>query len=379
MTMNSQTVKKIRAFRKELHQEPEVSGKEQQTSSKIKAFFEALQPDEIVEDLGPYGLGVVFKGKEKGPTTLIRAELDALPIPEVGNHRHKSKNQGVSHTCGHDGHMAIVCGVGLELAAQRPAKGKVVLIFQPSEETGLGAGQVIESTNFAQIQPDFAFALHNLPGYAKNEIVLKKGAFTAASKGMTISLHGKTSHAAHPEDGLSPAEAMCKLIIALEKLPESIPDFSLVTVIHAQLGEIAFGTSPGEAQVMATLRTFDNKTMQALTNHAEKLVGLIAREQGLDYNISYCEEFEAVINDVVPWELVNDAAKELALKRKHIRTPFRWSEDFGKFASLTNSFLFGLGAGKQQPQLHEGHYDFPDEILGTGVALFTAIIKKLNY
>ncbi|WP_375585145.1 amidohydrolase [Cyclobacterium xiamenense] len=377
--MNSQTLKKIRAFRKELHQEPEVSGREQQTSLKIKAFFEALNPDEIIEDLGPHGLGVVYKGKEKGPTTLIRAELDALPIPEIGNHRHKSKNEGVSHTCGHDGHMAILCGVGMELAAQGPEKGKVVLIFQPSEETGLGAAQVIESKNFKQIQPDFAFALHNLPGYPKNEIVLKKGAFTAASKGMTITLDGKTSHAAHPEDGRSPAEAMCKLIIALEKLPEGIPYFSLVTVIHAQLGEIAFGTTPGTAQVMATLRTFDNETMQTLTARAEKLAALIASEQGLEFSISYCEEFEAVVNDRVPWELVNDAAKELGLKRKHIRTPFRWSEDFGKFSTLTNSFLFGLGAGKQQPQLHEGHYDFPDEILQTGVALFTAIVKKLNH
>lgn len=310
---------------------------------------------------------------------MIRAELDALPIPEYGKHRHKSKNSGVSHTCGHDGHMAIVCGVGMLLAEKKTIKGKVVLLFQPSEETGMGSEQVIQSANFKRIQPDFAFALHNLPGYQKNQIVLKKGAFTAASKGITINLKGKTSHAAHPEDGLSPAQAMCKLIIGLEKLTEGIPEFTLVTVIHAQLGEIAFGTTPGLAQVMATLRTFDNQTMKLLTSHAEKLAALISDEYGLEFDISYCEEFEAVINDPVPWELVNDAAKKLKLKTKHIRTPFRWSEDFGKFSSHTNSLLFGLGAGKNQPQLHEGHYDFPDEILPTGISVFNGIIEKLNH
>lgn len=377
--MNADALKKITAFRKKLHQAPEVSGKEAKTSALIKAFFEALDPDEIIEDLGPYGLGIVFKGKTKGPTTMIRAELDALPIPENGKHRHKSKNPGVSHTCGHDGHMAIVCGVGMLLAKNRPSKGKVVLVFQPSEETGMGSEQVIQSENFKKIEPDFAFALHNLPGYPKNEIVLKKGAFTAASKGITINLKGKTSHAAHPEDGLSPAEAMCKLIIGLEKLTETISEFTLVTVIHAQLGEIAFGTTPGLARVMATLRTFDNQIMKLLSSNAEKLAELISNEYGLEYDISYCEEFEAVINDPVPWELVNDAAKELKLKTKHIRTPFRWSEDFGKFSSQTNSLLFGLGAGKNQPQLHEGHYDFPDDILSTGVSIFNRIIKKLNH
>lgn len=376
---HSDSLKKIIDLRKNLHQKPEISGNEAGTSAIIKSFLKELDPDEIIEELGPYGLAAVFKGKQKGPTTLIRAELDALPIPEIGKIAHKSVHPGISHTCGHDGHMAIVCGVGLNLAKNRPKKGKVVLIFQPSEETGMGAEQVIGSENYKKIKPDYAFALHNLPGHEKNNIVLKKGAFTAASKGMTIGLKGRTSHAAHPEDGLSPAEAMCKLIVGLQKLPESIQDFSLVTIIHAQLGEVAFGTTPGNALVMATLRTFENETMASLTRYAEKLTELVAKESGLEYSISYCEEFEAVVNDTEPWELVNEAAKELQLKTKHIRNPFRWSEDFGKFSTLTNSLLFGIGAGKKQPQLHEGHYDFPDEIIPAGIAVFTKVIEKLNH
>ena len=377
--MNQTGFNDLTALRKDLHQNPELSGNEKGTSAKIKAFFEKLSPNEILEDLGPNGLAFVFAGAEDGPTTVIRAELDALPIQEYGKIKHISKNQGVSHTCGHDGHMAIVAGVGMELSENRPKKGNVVLLFQPSEETGLGAEQVIRSKNFKKIKPDYAFALHNLPGYKKNQVVLKKGAFTAASKGMIIELKGRTSHAAHPEDGLSPGMAMSKLIVGLQKIPESIPDFSLITIIHAILGEVSFGTSPGEAKVMATLRTFENNTMNDLSVFAEKLAHLVAKEFGLLINISYCEEFKAVINDQKPWEYVNKSAKTLKLPTKHIRVPFRWSEDFGNFATLTNSMLFGLGSGVKQPQLHDGHYDFPDEIIPTGVDLFINIIKKLNY
>lgn len=377
--MNKPDLNKLISLRRELHQHPELSGKEKNTASKLKTFFKDFPPDGMIDGLGPHGLAIIFNGKEKGATTLIRAELDGISIQEEGKKEYISKTPGVSHTCGHDGHMTIVCGVGMKLAASRPHKGKVVLLFQPSEETGEGAEQVIASKNFGQIIPDYAFALHNLPGFEKNQVVLKKGVFTAASTGMVISLKGKTSHAAHPEDGNSPAEAMCKIIVGLEKLPESILDFSLITIIHAVLGKIAFGTTPDEAKVMATLRTYENETMGRLIFYAEKLVEAIGHEYKLSTSISYCEAFKATENHPNAWEFVNNASKTLKLKTKHIRTPFRWSEDFGHFSNVTQTMLFGLGAGKKQPQLHESHYDFPDELIPTGVDIFMETIKKINF
>jgi len=376
--MNS-IIKDISALRKQLHQAPEISGDEQQTSIKIKTFFEHLGPDEIVENLGKHGLAIVFNGQVEGPTTLIRAELDALPILENSNLHHKSKHNGVSHSCGHDGHMAILCGVGLKLAEKRPKRGRVILLFQPSEETGMGAQQVIKSYNFKKIKPDFAFALHNLPGYEFGEVVLKKGAFTAASKGMIIKLKGRTSHAAHPEDGLSPANAMCQLIAGVQKLPEKIKEFSLVTVIHAKLGKVAFGTTPGAARVMATLRTFDNEVMKTLTENAINLSKFIAKENGLECSIGFTEKFDVVENDIEAYDLVDEAAIKLGLKKRIALTPFRWSEDFGALSNTTKSTLFGLGAGKTHPQLHENSYDFPDELLPIGLDLFYTIIEKLNH
>lgn len=371
-------IKEITALRKQLHEAPDTSGNEKETAGKIKAFFEGLAPDEIVEGLGEHGLAVVFNGQEDGLTTLVRAELDALPILENGNLPHKSKKNGISHACGHDGHMAILCGVGLKLSKKRPKKGRVVLLFQPSEETGMGAQQVVKSHNYRKIKPDFAFALHNLPGYDFGEVVVKNGAFTAASKGMIIKLKGRTSHAAHPENALSPANAMCRVISGLQKLPEKIKTFSLVTIIHAKLGKVDFGTTPGAARVMATLRTFDNAVMHTLTENAVNIAQHISKETGLECKIGFTEEFQVVENETEALSFVEKAADKLQLKKRTATTPFRWSEDFGFLSAKTKSALFGLGAGKTHPQLHENGYDFPDELLPIGVDMFCTIIKKLN-
>src|SRR5690606_11249383 len=190
--MNKETLKKITLFRHELHQYPELSGNEKNTAKRIKSFFGPLKPDRTLSKIGGEGVAFVFEGKEKGPTTLIRCELDALPIAENTATQYQSEIPGLSHACGHDGHMAIVCGVGENLANNRPSKGKVILLFQPAEETGKGAVQVLKSKAFNDIELDYAFALHNLPGYIRNEIILRKGSFSAASIGMEIHLKGNT-------------------------------------------------------------------------------------------------------------------------------------------------------------------------------------------
>ncbi|UCS94872.1 amidohydrolase [Echinicola marina] len=377
--MKKADFQKLVNFRKELHQHPELSGKEKSTAKSVKDFFSSLNPDECIEELGGHGLAFIFKGKEDGPSTLIRCELDALPIQESLHIKHKSKVPNCAHSCGHDGHMAIVAGLGMSIAAQKPKKGQINLLFQPAEETGDGAKKVLQDPKYHKIKSDFSFALHNLPGEPENEIILKKGVFTAASKGMIIELQGRTSHAAHPEDGISPAQAMSKIIVGLPLITKSIDSFSLVTVIHAELGEISFGTSPGKASIRATLRTIDDQNMGRLLDYAEQLCSLIAKEYQLELSISYTEEFACTINDDLAWNYANEAAKKLELKTKHIRSPFKWSEDFGQFSSESKTLLFGLGSGKNQPRLHEAHYDFPDKIIPTGINMFEKILEQIHH
>lgn len=158
-----------------------------------------------------------------------------------------------------------------------------------------------------------------------------------------------------------------------------MPGFSLVTIIHAQLGEVAFGTTPGEAKVMATLRTFDNDIMTSLTERACSISRKIAADQGLKCSISFTEEFQVVENDTDAGELVNEAVEHLKLAKSYANEPFRWSEDFGVLSATTQSYLFGLGSGKNHPQLHENSYDFPDELLPIGVDIFCTIIQRLNH
>lgn len=376
--MDKTTLKQLSEFRKTLHQYPELSGEEKETAKRVLEFFKGIKPDKTIKGLGGTGLAFIFEGKESGPTSLFRCELDGLPIKEENDIKYISTFPGKSHVCGHDGHMAIISGLGIELSKNRPIKGKVILLFQPAEETGEGAKAVLEDPEYGQLQPDFAFALHNLPNYETNQIVLKKGPFAAASTGMIIQYKGRNSHSAHPEAGNSPAEAMAKTIVALERLPDAMKKFTLVTVIHAQLGEIAFGTTPGEATVRATLRAYENETRDLLVTYAEKLCQQIAKEYGLEVSFSYTETFAATHNDPEAWDFGNEAAKKLGLKTKHIRIPFRWSEDFGLFSSHTKTLLFGLGSGKKQPQLHEPNFDFPDELIPTGVGMFAEIAHLLH-
>ncbi|SNS32070.1 amidohydrolase [Belliella buryatensis] len=376
--MDQKTFIKLKNLRQTLHQYPEVSGEEKETAKRILEFFEQLQPDQVIKNLGGQGLAFVYEGKEKGPTSLYRCELDALPIVERNDINHKSTLLGKAHLCGHDGHMAIISGLGLSLDQQRPQKGRVILLFQPAEETGEGAAAIVNDPKFKQITPDYAFALHNLPGYDKHQIIIKKNAFAAASTGMILRLKGRNAHSAHPEAGNSPAIAMSKIIVALERLPDAMKRFTLVTVIYAKLGEIAFGTTPGEATIMATLRAFENETRDLLVTYAKKLCVQIAEEYDLEISFEFTEEFAATHNDPDAWEYGNEAAKKLKLRTKHIRLPFRWSEDFGLFSSHTKTLLFGLGSGRNQPQLHENNYDFPDEIIPSGVSMFREIINQIH-
>lgn len=365
-------------LRHDLHQNPETAGGEINTARKILTFFEQLGPDEIIRNLGGTGLAFIFKGKNPGLRLLFRAELDALPIQETGNPSYKSQTDDKAHLCGHDGHMAILCGLGEKLAAQRPANGEVVLLFQPAEETGEGARRILADPKFQQIKPDFAFALHNLPGFPLHQVVTRKGTFAAGSTGLTITLTGKTSHAAHPEAGINPALAIAQLIQILPKLTEKLDSFALVTVIHAELGRLAFGTSAGKGSLSVTIRAFDQDDLESLIEMITQKAKKIASSEKLGCEFSFVESFAVSKNDPTAAQIAEEVMKEQALQVAEKPEPFRWSEDFGLFSQSCPSYLFGLGSGENCPQLHEPTYDFPDELIETGVRIFEGIARKVN-
>jgi len=365
-------------FRKRLHKFPELSGNEKVTANRIIDFARRFYHGEILTKLGGNGVAVVFEGTEAGETILIRCDLDALPIQEANEFDYTSVYQNVSHKCGHDGHMAIVSGLVPLLVNEKITKGKVVLLFQPAEETGEGAKRVLNDPRFAAILPDYVFALHNLPGFPINEIVVKENVFAFSSRGLIIKLKGNSSHAAEPEKGISPSLAIAELIPLLTDLPtmKTLKEFSLVTIIHARIGERAFGTTPGYAELMATLRSKSEDDMQQITKQAEKHISSAAIKHKLTYEIEWVEEFPATVNDSLCVSIIRSGTEENNLVINEIAEPFRWSEDFGHFTQKFKGAMFGIGAGTGHPELHHPDYDFPDEIIVTGTKMFYSIIKK---
>ena len=371
----------LKKLRKSLHIIAERSGQEEKTSGLIlESLSEHCNPDKVVTNLGGYGIAALFDSREAGPCVLVRCELDALPIPETIDIPYASNTTGVSHKCGHDGHMAILVGLGRRLGDSRLKKGSAILLFQPSEENGSGAGLVLDDPAFHQFKPDHAIALHNLPGYPLGSVVVGKGVFASASCGLIIRMHGSTSHAAQPESGKSPELAVASLINDLSSMPQfhtSLHEAAKVTVIHARLGEVAFGTSPGEAEVMATLRAHKQETIDRLLKLASSMAVQVGDRYGLEIETEITDPFPSTENDPAVVDVIGRSATELDLRIGQLETPFAWSEDFGHFTSRYGGALFGLGSGLDSPPLHHPEYDFPDDLIGIGVNLLHRITERL--
>jgi amidohydrolase len=369
-------------LRRELHATPELSDNEQKTARVITEFFRQFNPDRVMSSLGGNGISFLFGSGRPGPTVVFRCELDAIPIQEENDFVYRSQISDVSHKCGHDGHMAIMAGFGYLISLNRPKQGQIILLFQPAEETGQGAVAVVNDPKFENLKADYAFALHNLPGYPLGAILLKSGTINCASRGMIIRLTGITSHSAWPEDGLSPAVPMCDLIQDLTGLP-STSDlnqfYSKVTVGHARLGDPAFGLSPGYAELMATLRSETDETMSILVERAVSLVKEKATLANLSYEINWAEEFVASSNDPGACNIAEKAGQAAGAEVIYLDAPLPVSEDFGQFSARIPGAMFGLGAGETCPGLHQADYDFPEELIQIGSHVFMEIAKILVY
>lgn len=366
-------------LRHALHRHPELSGNESATANRIREFAKAFQPSQIISGIGGHGTAVVY-GFGDGPAVMIRCELDALPIAEANDFAHRSVNQNISHKCGHDGHMAIVAGLFPWLQQQHFTKGKVILLFQPAEETGQGAAAVLKDPAFAALQPDYVFALHNLPGEELHHIIIVNGQYSATVQSVALHFRGRKAHASEPEKGCSPAAAMASVIQQLAGLninDANRKDFALLTPVYSRMGSPDYGIAAAEGELHYTLRTWSTHAMEELK---EKVV-TIAREECARHQLA----FSAAWFDYFPASMNNEncnrqirraaAANEFTVIEK--TTPFRFGEDFGWFSQQYPSAMFGIGAGTNMPALHQDDYDFPDELIDTGIRMFTGIIKQL--
>lgn len=377
--LSSPQITYLTALRQELHRRPEISGEERETAMRIADELQALGADQIWRGLGGHGVAAEFKGAAPGPTVLLRCELDGLPIREISEKAYRSEIEGRGHLCGHDGHMVSMLGVGMHMRDHRPARGRVILLFQPAEETGAGAQAVIDDPRWPELRPGFAFAYHNVPGRPLGEIGLRPGPGNCASRGMQVILEGTSSHAAAPEDGLSPAGAMAALMTKLPALGQGgigDDEFSLATLTHARLGEPTFGIAPALGELRVTLRSMTNARMETMIAEAQSLVQRHAG--GLQVNIAWHDVFRAVVNDSKATDIARCASLTLGLRTNEMALPMRWSEDFGRFGDDgAQAALLYVGAGQGCPQLHNPDYDFPDALIPVVADLFCGIVDAV--
>ncbi len=373
-------LKDLTILRHYLHQHPEVSGQERQTARVILKNLSPLRPDQIITDVGGHGIIATFDSGRPGLHLLFRAEIDALPIQEVNTFDYASQYPGVSHKCGHEGHSCILMGLAIWLCKHRPKSGKVSLLFQPAEETGAGAAAMLADPKMQDIQPDYVFALHNLPGHPLGEVLIRRGPITAAVRSMIIKLHGKTAHAAEPENGNNPSFVIANLLQEIQQFSNndlSRADFKVITPVHITVGEKAYGVAAGYGELHLTIRSWSEEIMQDLIEEIMQEINQQCQLYDLKSSIEWTDAFLGNTNDDDAVDAVLEATQQLDYPLRLLDYPLKWGEDFGYFTQRFLGAFFGLGAGKDCPALHNPDYDFPDALIEKGVELFGRIIAHL--
>lgn len=386
LKMAVEELEALAKLRQRLHQHPELSSLETHTASVIADELNKAGADAVLTEVGGTGVVGVFESGQPGPTLVLRCELDALPVsePESMAIEYRSGNAGISHKCGHDGHMAVLVGVARALGASRPRTGKVALLFQPAEETGEGAPGVVNDARFQALQPDYVIGFHNLPKHELHSICIRPGTFASASEGFRIQLTGAFSHSSYPQHGISPAAAVSELLRELPGLPGQVSDSGellMLTLTQAVLGEkgpkMDFGVAPGVAEICGVIRAHQQQELEQLKQLIEQLAASVSAKENLQWSLSWHEAFPATVNHDESVQLIRSAAEAAGLTVAELDEPFRWSEDFSHYLQRYQGAFFGIGSGVDQPQLHNEYYDFPDALIATGVRVYLAVVDQV--
>ena len=366
-------------IRHQLHRMAEASNEEVKTSAFIRHELERLSPTKILTFPKGNHLLAEYDFGGGGKTVLLRADMDAVRVNETLNLPYKSENEGVSHKCGHDGHSTIMLRVA-EILHEKPLpSGKVLLLFQGAEETGEGARQILDSGILQSYPIDCAYALHNIPAEPAGTIICRPGSFTCSVISCDIVLTGKTAHAAEPWNAVSPfpaAQRLTDFVLSLNQRDVQREDFCVATLIEFRVGSQAYGVAAGDGVLRFTIRTREDAHLQQIISEIESKAKTEAASDNLQCDIHWIEYFAASHNAEIAVDNIKKCAERLNLTYQEKPIPFFWGEDFGLFTQHYPGALFGLGSGKMQPPLHHPDFDFPDEIVEAGAAIFFELAWK---
>lgn len=368
--MKTENLQKIIDLRHDLHRHPDLSLREAGTIRILTGFLRSNTALDLIERDGWFY--AVKHGPDNKPPIAFRADMDALPMEEGLNLPYASEKPGIAHKCGHDGHMAALCGLGLELD-QRSAERTVYLIFQPAEEIGQGGAKCAKLIREKGISEVYAF--HNRSGFPENSIIYRKGLTQPASEGLLIRLSGMSSHASEPELGRNPSSALAKLALYSQEAADRLRDgMTLCTIVGLHSGTDDFGIAAGTGHIAFTLRAEKEPVMKSLEQELLRYAGKLAQQDGLELTYEIRDYFPETANHDHAIRRVLRAAEMLGLQTVEMQEVWRGSEDFGYFLRECPGAIFYIGNGDGYPPIHTREFNFNDRILSTAVNMFLSLV-----
>lgn len=354
----------VTAWRRHLHAHPELSLKESATASFVCARLDEMG---IPYEAGIGGHGVVATLKRGGSNRSVglRADMDALPIPEATGKPYSSTNPGVMHACGHDGHTASLLGAARMLKDDPDWSGQIHLVFQPAEEGYGGAQSMLDDGLLTRFPMERIFGYHNWPGCEAGEIGLRSGPFLAGVAKFTITMKGVAGHSSTPQVCKDPVQGIGQLIVAINSIVARNVDPRECGVISTCIlkASEAYNQIPETAMLGGTMRAFSPAVMTLMQRRLTELAKNIAAAMDLEAEVSIWGELKPTVNTEAETELAAQAAKAAGLKVGETPEPHMGSEDFGCFLHQIPGNFAMIGNGVKSPGLHSQTYDYNDEIL----------------
>jgi amidohydrolase len=368
-------------LRRDLHRIPETAYTEKKTSAYVAHYLNNLEL-EVKTGIASYGVVGLMKTGRPGPTLMIRADMDALPLKENTGLAFASEHQGAMHACGHDAHMAMVLGAATVLSKIKDElSGNIKFLFQPAEEGPGGAKPMIEAGVLESPRVDYCIACHVWPDIAEGTIGVRPGPFMAAMDRFDIKIKGKGGHGAMPHLCVDALEVGTQVVSALQRIVSRQMDPlepTVVTVGTFHAGT-AFNITPAEAELSGTTRTFNPDTWSSWEARIQKLVRGVCDSMGSDFEIKYSQGYPVTINDESMAALVRRCAGQVVgdnfvvMPRKTMG-----GEDFAFYLQKSKGCFFALGVGREgAAPVHNPAFDFNEDVLLLGLETYCRVALEL--
>lgn len=371
------------ALRHDLHAHPELAYQEHRTAAIVAAALRELGLD-VHTGIGGTGVVATLRCGDSPRSIGLRADMDALPIVERGEHGHASTHPGVHHGCGHDGHTSMLIGAARHLARTRRFDGSVHFIFQPAEEGEAGARAMIADGLFERFPCDAVYALHNWPDLPLGQAQTRPGPIMAAADRFDLTLRGRGGHAALPQQTPDALLAASQLVTQLNTLVARRihpMDSAVLSVTRVQGGH-THNVLPAVVEITGTVRSFGLESQDRIEGALRAACAGIALMHEVEIAVAYSRYYPATINSSAEARFALEAAAAAGLDAQEAPRPAFTSEDFAFMLQARPGAYLWLGQGRAHPgpdgerPLHHPCYDFNDDALPLGIGWFVSLVER---